>query len=173
MKYRGASSEPSPIFNIQNQVSHNKLPWSSKCKWDHLFKCLKLRQNADYQHNRRFAFLLPYARRWRTMRNEGSPLVPMACKSLPNGCLWLKLILISLFFNDLHRESRKRLYYLRVENSVWSERNLRTCGGKNVFGGFFSENTPNSTPEIAIFCRFLRETDKIKIAEMSEFQRFS
>lgn len=23
------------------------------------------------------------------------------------------------------------------------------------------------------FCRFLRETDKIKIAEMSEFQRFS
>ena len=88
------------------------------------------------------------------MRNEGSPLVPMACESLPNEHLWLKFILISLFFNDLHRESRKRLYYLRVENSVWSERNLRTCGGKNVFGGFFSENhfgaklVPKTVPEI-------------------------
>ncbi|WP_304472703.1 hypothetical protein, partial [uncultured Duncaniella sp.] len=67
---------------------------------------------------------------------------------------WLNFILISLFFNDLHRESRKRLYYLRVENSVWSERNLRTCGGKNVFGGFFSENhsgaksVPKTVPEI-------------------------
>ncbi len=88
------------------------------------------------------------------MRNEGSPLEPKACESLPDGGAWLNFILISLFFNDLHRKSRKRLYYLRVENSVWSERNLRTCGGKNVFGGFFSENhfgaklVPKTVPEI-------------------------
>lgn len=88
------------------------------------------------------------------MRNEGSPLVPKACESLPDGGAWLKFILISLFFNDLHSKSRKRLYYLRVENSVWSERNLRTCGEKIVFGGFFSENhfgaksVPKTVPEI-------------------------
>lgn len=32
---------------------------------------------------------------------------------------------------------------------------------------------PNYTPQTSLFCRFLMETDKIKIAEMSEFQRFS
>lgn len=88
------------------------------------------------------------------MWNEGSRLVPMACESLPDGGAWLNFILISLFFNDLHSKSRKRLYYLRVEISVWSERNLRPCGGKNVFGGIFSKNhfgaksVPKTVPEI-------------------------
>lgn len=35
MKYRGASSEPIPNFNIENKLPYNKLPWSSKYKWDH------------------------------------------------------------------------------------------------------------------------------------------
>ena len=78
----------------------------------------------------------------------------MACESLPDGGAWLKFILISLFFNDLHSKCRKRLYYLRVENSVWSERNLRPCGGKKCLWRNFSKNhfgaksVPKTVPEI-------------------------
>lgn len=35
------------------------------------------------------------------MRNEGSPLEPKACESLPDGGAWLNFILISLFFKTL------------------------------------------------------------------------
>jgi len=88
------------------------------------------------------------------MRNEGSPLEPKACEGLPDGGAWLNFILISLFFNDLHSKSRKRLYYLRVEISVWSERNMRPCGGKKCLWRNFSKNhfgaksVPKTVPEI-------------------------
>ena len=75
MKYRGASSEPIPNFNIENTQPYNKLPWSSKYKWDHPFEIKQLR-NKSY-----LLFLLLWTQIWTQLRHNSCSCVQILCSN--------------------------------------------------------------------------------------------